>query len=174
MKYALAALLFLAPFQAEAVPFTRPFSYPLEKTISLDIPEEPIHWVKGWEQRPLIAEFIPEGEHIDHWSHLLTFQWEPPAPYQDPDFSVFVERFTLGLVASYGARMKWKKIYSDDKELVLEWWVHPGPGEQHEIFKLFRTEKGFLRVAYTTKKGEWSADERRNWQKAIEESRLEG
>ena len=173
-KALLFALLFTLPVRGEELlSTTTHFSYQLNKKISLHLPDQKAKWRIGWEQKPLLVEFMLEGEKINHWSELLTFQWLPNEGKEDLPCSAVVDIMIARFVADYGRDVNWRKVVEDDTSMLFEWWVNPNNSDhQHEIFKLFKEEDGYYRIAYTTKKSIWSDQEREIWRKALGESIL--
>ncbi|MEA2078948.1 MAG: hypothetical protein U9P00_03670 [Pseudomonadota bacterium] len=125
-------------------------------------------WEFGYEHEEpgyFILEYVPTGQTIDNWSHLLTFQ----------GFAVHTKphRITLrNKVERLEKRMRtrckntiWKVLWEKEDRVIYEWRVFrcPEVESQAEIAAFIAGNSTLFRTAYTlkTKNGMGRGD--RNW-----------
>src|SRR5882672_10291467 len=115
-----------------------------------------------------IAEFVPPGESIDNWSHLLTIQFIE----QKGTSPLVVMAQLRDAMQTRCPGSSWHIIQQDSLSVLYEWSIAGcgGNPDQHEIARLLKGNDGIQRLAYAVKSAELVPSEREQWIKAFSDA----
>lgn len=130
-------------------------------------------WKAVWgEHKDAITsiEYIPVGQHINHWNELITSQFIPGLP--DVSAKEFANRFLSDL-------KKTKVVYTSkiidkkNKSVIIEFQVkQPKNLQQDELQKIVKTDEGIYVLHYAIKKSDMGEKKRQIWIKHLQDSSL--
>lgn len=101
--------------------------------------------------RGSIKEYIPGGERMDDWRHLLTIQFLEAERRTPEELVAELEQWTR----RHGGTLEWKVLERDANSVVYEWCLADCPKQdaalrdQCEVSRVLRGNDGLHRVAYT-------------------------
>ena len=121
-----------------------------------------------------ITEFIREGDDINDWNELLSFQIFPPlwgGPNPEDAFNKlkFIREMKCPAVT------KWNIIYKDEKSILYEWQSRPCLGwpDQYEIARIIYGKYNTFVLRYTQKNYQIPDEERLEWIKRFSVAKIE-
>lgn len=116
-----------------------------------------------------VVEYIPSDQKKDNWSELIAVQFIGLPPLDnDPNRIDDIATTILDtMVKKYPKEIfSWKVLERNNGNIIYEWILHKpfkNIPSQHEISRIFLTEKGVQRVGFTRRYGQMSQTEKENW-----------
>lgn len=121
-----------------------------------------------------LAEFIREGDDIEHWRELFTIQsfdaasWGAASPEESLNvMKILRERRCPGVT-------QWNVIETRSDSILYEWQARACEGwpEQHEVAKVLFGKYNRFWIHYVAKTYQLPSDTRSAWIKAFEQSKI--
>lgn len=118
----------------------------------------------------LLAEYVTNGESIDHWTQLFTIQYFKFELRKDVTPEMFANA-EMAPLKDQNYKLDYKKINLGPKEGMIEFRIEePANEQQDEIQRINITPDTKLTVIhYVIKKADMGVDERKKWIKILNE-----
>lgn len=120
-----------------------------------------------------IVEYVPVGEKIESWRHLVTIQFLEGERRTPEALVAALEQWTRG----HGGTLEWNVLERDANSVLYEWRLLDCPkadatgldpyADQCEISRVLRGNDGLHRVAYTERTRAMDADSRAKFLEAF-------
>lgn len=118
-----------------------------------------------------ITEFVPRGEHIDHWSKLLSIEFVETVKIP---FDKYVQLFsTQRTLQCPGTTFKILNQTSTSSIYMVEFPTCMGHEQQAELTKVFQGNDGIHRISYAEKAKSLSPETVSHWLSLFETAYVE-
>ena len=131
---------------------------------------------KGWKEASthsghgqLMIEFVPQGDDINNWKELFTFQNFAKGK-QTPE--EFLNKLKAQREKECPGATVWNVIEQNESSILYEWRAKPCLGwpEQHEVARIILGKHNLFMLHYVAKVPELAPDTRTKWIKILQDA----